>query len=533
MKPQIRTRFAPSPTGFLHVGGIRTALFAYLVAKQAGGTFVLRLEDTDQKREVPGSREHLISSLKSLGIDYDEGPDKPGEFGPYVQSERLPIYKEWAQKLIDAGRAYADPYSAEEIQAFRDEAQAAKRAFRYRDHRPENPPAWDGSQPLRFKSDPKSYTYHDEVMGDITTSPEVVDDFILIKSDGYPTYNFAHIIDDMLMQITHVIRGQEFLSSMPNYLNLYEALGFDMLQSSEQQAGEPLATSFSETSAARVSPGAEAPAETRSEAVSEKDGGEKANGRKLPIFAHMPHIMNEQGNKKLGKRDGAKDVLDYIRDGYLPEALVSFIATLGWNDGTEQEIFTKQELIDKFSLDRVQKSGARFDEKRLLWMNGHFIRELPLEELEARVEFFWPESAKKASETYKREVLKLAQDRLKTLRDLPSLTSYFFEEPAPDMTLISDNKQLRKLSSDEITDLLQQSHDALAQLSEWTPESIQDALNQLLETTGQKPGILFSLIRIATTWAPFSPQLNDTLALLGQQRALERIVKSIDFLNDY
>ena len=524
MKPQIRTRFAPSPTGFLHVGGIRTALFAYLVAKQAGGTFVLRLEDTDQKREVPGSREHLISSLKSLGIDYDEGPDKPGEFGPYVQSERLPIYKEWAQKLIDAGRAYADPYSSEEIQAFRDEAQAAKRAFRYRDHRPENPPAWDGSQPLRFKSDPKSYTYHDEVMGDITTSKEVVDDFILIKSDGYPTYNFAHIIDDMLMRITHVIRGQEFLSSMPNYLNLYEALGFDMQQSGTDDSSERhlqpenFPTQTGEISGAKPS----------------EDGlSSEAGQRKLPKFAHMPHIMNEQGNKKLGKRDGAKDVLDYIRDGYLPEALVSFIATLGWNDGTEQEIFTKQELIDKFSLDRVQKSGARFDEKRLLWMNGHFIRELPLSELEARAEFFWPESAKKASESYKRDVLKLAQDRLKTLRNLPSLTSYFFEEPAPDTTLISDNKQLRKLSNDAIKDLLQQSHDALAVVGEWSPESVQETLNQLLETTGQKPGILFSLIRIATTWAPFSPQLNDTLALLGQQRALERIVKSIDFLNDY
>lgn len=522
MKPRIRTRFAPSPTGFLHVGGIRTALFAYLVAKQAGGTFVLRLEDTDQKREVPGSREHLISSLKSLGIDYDEGPDKPGEFGPYVQSERLPIYKEWAQKLIDAGRAYADPYSAEQIQAFRDEAQAAKRAFRYRDHRPENPPAWDGSQPLRFKSDPKLYTYHDEVMGDITTSPEVVDDFILIKSDGYPTYNFAHIIDDMLMQITHVIRGQEFLSSMPNYLNLYEALGFDMQQSSADGSSERhlqpenLPTQAGEISGAKPS----------------ADGlSSEAARHKLPKFAHMPHIMNEQGNKKLGKRDGAKDVLDYIRDGYLPEALVSFIATLGWNDGTEQEIFTKQELIDRFSLDRVQKSGARFDEKRLLWMNGHFIRELPLSELEARVEFFWPESAKKASESYKRDVLKLAQDRLKTLRDLPSLTSYFFEEPAPDMTLISDNKQLRKLSSDEIKSLLQQSHDALAGLSEWTPESIQENLNQLLETTGQKPGVLFSLIRIATTWAPFSPQLNDTLALLGRQKTLERITHSIDLVD--
>ncbi len=466
----VRTRFAPSPTGFLHVGGIRTALFAFLVARQAQGAFILRFEDTDKKREVAGSAEHLISSLKAIGIEYDEGPDIGGPFAPYIQSQRLDHYKQWAQKLIDAGRAYADPYTSEQIQDFREEAQANKRAFRYRDYRPENPPAWDGTQPLRFKAEPKSYTYHDEVMGDITTSPEVVDDFILIKSDGYPTYNFAHIIDDAEMEITHVIRGQEFISSMPNYLALYEALDVPR-----------------------------------------------------PIFAHMPHIMNEQGNKKLGKRDGAKDVLDYIRDGYLPETMMSFIATLGWNDGTEQEVFTKQELIEKFSLARVQKSGARFDEKRLLWMNGHFIRELSTDELYDRIEFFWPASAKKAPEHYKKQVLALAQDRLKTFKDLPALTSYFFEEPVRDDALITENKQLKKLSTEEISHLLSLVKTELEAVSDWNPENIQNSLNTLLETTGQKPGILFSLIRIVTTWAPFSPQLNDTLALLGKETTLRRI----------
>lgn len=471
---KVRTRFAPSPTGFLHVGGIRTALFAYLVARQAGGAFVLRLEDTDRRRLVPGSKEHLIASLKTIGINYDEGPDIGGPFGPYVQSERLDSYKKWAQKLIDSGLAYADPYTPEEVQAFREQAQANKKAFLYRDHRPENPPAWDGTQPLRFKSSPKSYTYHDEVMGDITTSPDVIDDIILIKSDGYPTYNFAHIIDDAEMEITHVIRGQEFISSMPNYLALYEALGIDR-----------------------------------------------------PIFAHMPHIMNEQGNKKLGKRDGAKDVLDYIRDGYLPEAMMSFIATLGWNDGTEQEVFTEAELIEKFSLDRIQRSGARFDEKRLLWMNGHFIRELSIDELAIRVESFWSESAKKATETYRKQVLALAQDRLKTLKDLPTLTSYFFGEPTPDSTLITSHKQLKKLSPEEISNLLKITKDTFENLDDWSSGSIQASLNDLLERTGQKPGVLFSLIRIVTTWAPFSPQLNDTLALLGRETTLTRLQNAL------
>lgn len=470
----VRTRFAPSPTGYLHVGGIRTALFAYLVARQAGGEFILRFEDTDKKREVPGSREHLIESLRTLGIDYDEGPDVPGNHGPYVQSERLDIYRAWAQKLIDAGRAYADPYTPEQVQAFREQAQTEKRAFLYRDHRPDNieelGAKWDGTTPLRFKSDPKQYSFHDEVMGDITTGPEVVDDFILIKSDGYPTYNFAHIVDDAEMAITHVIRGQEFISSMPNYLNLYDALGLDW-----------------------------------------------------PVFAHLPHIMNEQGNKKLGKRDGAKDVLDYVRDGYLPEALCSFIATLGWNDGTEQEVFTKEELIQKFSLDRVQKSGARFDEKRLLWMNGQFIRSLSLDDLMSRVEPFWPESAKDADDDYRRRVLALAQDRLKTLPDLKILTEYFFTEPEPKIELIETNKQLKKLSVEERSGLISTVYDKLVSIDDWSAASIQQALNELLEATGQKPGTLFSLIRVVTTWAPFSPELDRTLELLGRDRVLQRL----------
>lgn len=469
----VRTRFAPSPTGYLHVGGIRTGLFAWLLARQHGGQFILRLEDTDKNREVEGSAEHLIKSLKALGLQYDEGPDIGGSYGPYRQSDRLDIYKVWAQKLIDAGRAYADPYTAEEVQAFREQAQAAKRPFLYRNHRPENPPAWDGRTPLRFKSEPKSYSWHDEVMGDLKTGPEVIDDFILVKSDGYPTYNFAHIVDDAEMHITHVIRGQEFISSMPNYLNLYEALGLEH-----------------------------------------------------PVFATMPHIMNEQGNKKLSKRDGAKDVLDYIRDGYLPETLFSFIATLGWNDGTEQEVFTRDELIAKFSLDRVQKSGARFDEKRLLWMNGQFIRELSLEDLYARVAEFWSESAASASEEYKKQVLALAQDRLKTLADLPILTDYFFAEPTVNWPAIDDNKQLKKLTREEHVALLKEAKTAL-ETSQFTAESLQSTLNELLEQTGQKPGILFSLIRFAITWAPFSPGLPETMAILGVETVLRRLEQAI------
>jgi glutamyl-tRNA synthetase len=476
MKPA-RTRFAPSPTGYLHVGGIRTAVFAWLVARQSGGQFILRLEDTDKRREVAGSDKHLLESLHVLGLDDDEGPDKGGPCAPYRQSERLASYKEAARQLIDAGRAYADPYTQEEVQKFREEAQAAKKPFLYRDHRPENPPEWDGKTPLRFKSDPKPYEWHDEVMGDLSTGPEVIDDFILIKSDGYPTNNFAHIVDDAAMKITHVIRGQEFLASVPNYLNLYEALGL-------------------------------AP----------------------PVFATVPHILGAEGNKKLSKRDGAKDVLDYIRDGFLPDALVNFIASLGWNDGTEQEVFSRQELIEKFSLDRVGRGGAHFDERRLMWLNGHYIREMPIDDLYGKVSGFWPESAESYDDAYKKRALALVQERLKFFAELPELTNFFFEDLPVDPKLITEHKQLKKLDKSELKDLLEQAKTALG-ASDFSASDLTERLNKLLEQTGQKPAVLFSLVRIATTQAPASPGLADTLAVLGKERSLKRLDAQLAALN--
>jgi glutamyl-tRNA synthetase len=463
-----RTRFAPSPTGYLHVGGIRTALFAWLIARQGGGQFILRLEDTDKAREVIGAAEHIVDSLNALGLDFDEGPIR--------QSEHLDVYKAYAEQLITDGHAYADPYTPAEVQAFREQAQKAKKPFLYRNHRPENPPAWDGTQPLRFKTEPRQWEWEDAVMGSLHSGPESQDDFILMKSDGYPTYNFAHIVDDTEMNITHVIRGQEFLASTPNYLNLYEALGLER-----------------------------------------------------PILATMPHILGPDGNKKLSKRDGAKDVLDYIREGYLPEAMLSFIATLGWNDGTEQEVFTTSELIQKFSLERVGKSGARFDEQRLLWVNGAFIRETPLDELSKKVADFWPPQATDASEKYKLAVLSLTQERLKYFAELPVLTSFFFDELPVNMELIDTNKQLKKFDHSQLKELLQTSLESLA-TSDFSVDDLQARLNDLLEVTGQKPGILFSLIRIALTWAPASPGLADSLHVIGKETSLRRLQKSLTAL---
>jgi glutamyl-tRNA synthetase len=475
---QVRTRFAPSPTGFLHVGGIRTALFAWLIARQNNGQFILRLEDTDKAREVKGSEQHIIDSLNALGLNYDEGVGKDGQYGPYRQSERLDSYKKWAQKLIDSGRAYTDPYTTEEVQAFRDQAQKDKKPFLYRNHRPNNPPSWDGTKPLRFKSDPKEYNWHDEVMGGLHSGPEVIDDFILIKSDGYPTYNFAHIIDDSEMEISHIIRGQEFIASQPNYLNLYEALEI-----------EP------------------------------------------PKIATVPHILGPDGKKKLSKRDGAKDVLDYIKQGYLPEALISFIATLGWNDGTEQEVFTKDELIQKFSLTRVQKSGAKFDEQRLTWINGYFIRHMQLDDLYKKTKDFWPDEAKDAHESYKKAVLKLITERLKYFAEIPDLTKFFFKDLAIDERLIKNNKQLSKFSNEELGGLLKTAKELLGE-SDFSVDDLTERLNRLLTITGQKPGVLFSLIRIATTQSPASPGLADTLFVFGKETSLRRIDQQIAALDN-
>jgi glutamyl-tRNA synthetase len=471
----IRTRFAPSPTGYIHIGNVRAALFPWLLAKQQGGCFILRIEDTDQARFVEGATELIMNTLKWIGIDWDEGPDIGGNHGPYTQTERREYYIKWAQKLIDKDMAYADPYTTEQVDGFRAEAKANKKAFLYRDYRPENSPIWDGTQPLRFRvPDIKRYSWHDAVMGDLSAGPEALDDFILIKSDGLPTYNFAHIVDDVEMGITHVIRGLEYIPSIPKYLSLYEALEI-----------------------------------------------------KPPVLACLPHILALDGNKKLGKRDGAKGVDEYRKEGILPEAMLNFLASMGWNDGTEQEIFTRDELIAKFSLDRVQRSGARFDEKRLLWMNGQWIRKLSLDQLFKYCHDFWPKSADDISDDIKKQILELVKDRLKTLADLPLLTSYFFEDPATDVNMIKNNKQLGNLSDNEILPLLISAKEALAS-SEYSTESIQNTLNTLLETTQQKPGVLFSLIRLAVSWAPFSPALNETLATLGSDRVQSRLQSAIE-----
>ena len=473
----MKTRFAPSPTGYIHIGNVRSAIYPYLLARQQHGQFILRIEDTDQSRYVEGATDLIEDTLKWLGLDWDEGPIVGGPSAPYFQSERKSIYHAWAEKLIAAGRAYADPTTPEQIQAYRDQCQASGQPFLYRNFRPENPPAWHPGLPLRFKSDPQPRHWHDAVMGDLSAGPEVQDDIILIKADGLPTYNFAHIVDDAEMGVTHVIRGVEYLSSVPNYLAIYEALNLE-----------------------------------------------------VPVLVSLPHILGPTGTKKLSKRDHAKSVTGYREDGILPEAMLNYLACLGWNDGTEQEIYTRAELIERFSLDRIQTSGARFDETKLLWQNGQWIRKLVQEQgIEAfypRTESFWPASAASATPEYRQQVLSIIYDRLKTLSDLRTMTDYFFVDPEINLLMLTSNKFLKRLSESELSTLLQTTADRLEQ----SADSLQATLNQLLTDTGKKPAELFSAIRIALSFAPFSPALHLTLQVLGPATSLARLRRVITAL---
>lgn len=479
----VRTRFAPSPTGYIHIGNVRSAIYPYLLARQDDGVLILRIEDTDQARYVEGATELIEETLAWLGLQWDEGPIVGGPNEPYFQSERKAIYHKWAQKLIAAGRAYADDTTSEQIQAYRDQCAKDKIPYLYRNFRPENPPEWHEGLALRFKADPKPRKWHDEVMGDLEAGPEVQDDIILIKADGLPTYNFAHIVDDAEMGVNYVMRGVEYVSSTPNYLAIYEALSLEM-----------------------------------------------------PKLVSLPHILAPTGNKKLGKRDGAKSVTEYRKDGVLAEAMLNYLACLGWNDGTEQEIYTKDELIAKFSLDRIQNSGARYDETKLLWMNGQWIRKIAdeqgIEKLYERTAGFWPESASNYDDNYRKSVLAIIYDRLKTLSDLRTMTAYFFADPDIDLDLLVNNKFLKKFNEEELSDMLMHTSRKLEAIDNWTPDILQDTLNNLLTELGKKPAELFSVIRIALSFAPFSPALHLTMDVLGKNTVLARLQKAATALEN-
>lgn len=474
MENTVVTRYAPSPTGFQHVGGIRTALYAWAWARKNKGRFILRIEDTDKAREVQGAIPHVIECLKWLGITWDEGVDIGGPHAPYLQSERLESYKKYAHVLIDKGYAYPDPYSEEEVAAFRAQAESEKRAFLYRDHRPQNTGVWDGTKPLRFKvPEIKSYTWKDAVRGELSAGEEALDDFILIKSDGYPTYNFAHIIDDLEMGVTHIMRADEFIASTPKFLSLYDALG--------------------------ITP---------------------------PVLVTLPPILAPEGNKKLGKRDGAKDILEYRKEGYLPEAMVNFLAFLGWNPGGDQEIMTPEEIVEHFSIERIHKSGAMLNEEKLLWMNKEHMKRRSAEENLAAVKAYmgsYPDELL-------HRLLPTILDRINTYGELLSLEGeefrFFITRPtlAKEKILWKDDEPsvaLRHLM--RVKEML-----AAADIS--SPDAVKSALMPYAETEG-KGNVLWPL-RMSLSGQEKSVDPFTIIYVLGKDESIARLEQACHTLGN-
>ena len=473
------TRFAPSPTGYLHIGGVRTALYAYLFARKHGGKFILRIEDTDKNRKVEGSIQHIQDSLEWVGIEWDYGPDKPGEFESCLQSDRLHIYKKYAQKLVDKGLAYPDPYTAEELAEFRAKAEAEKRPFLFRNHRPEKFEEWDGSKPLRFKvPEIKRYEWQDAVRGKLSAGEEMLDDIIIIKADGYPTYNFAHIIDDLEMGVTHVIRADEFISSIPKYLSLYGAL--------------------------------EIP---------------------YPILVTLPPIMGPDGKKKLSKRDGAKDLLDYRADGYLPETMRNFLALIGWNPGGEKEIFPGDELKEAFSIEKIQKSGGAFNEEKLRWMNKEYLKLKDSAFLQQYFEEALPEKTKSLPQYSTDRLEKLspvAFERIHNkveIKEAAEAGEYDWAFSTPQF----DSELMKWKNDDSVTDALPRLEKALELLSEAdfsSPDTVKEAIWDYAEEVGR--GELLWPLRTALSGLERSPDPFSLAYILGKDETISRIKSACD-----
>lgn len=476
---KIRTRFAPSPTGLLHLGSLRTALYAYLFAKKNNGAFILRIEDTDQARLVEGAVDSLIEILKWVGIFFDEGPHCGGDFGPYIQSERLTIYKKYLQILIDMEKAYYCFCSKEKLESLRETQQEQKL-----------PPKYDGHCRQLTKNEiesrlkamesyvirlaiPKDRTikFNDLIRGTISIGSNEIDDQVLMKSDGFPTYHLANVVDDHLMEITHVIRAEEWISSTPKHIILYEAFGWD-----------------------------------------------------APSFAHLPLILN-QNKSKLSKRHNDVATELYKQNGYLPECMINFVAFLGWNPGTDKEIFSMDDLISAFEIEKVHKSGAIFDRVKLDWMNGLYIRNLSEEELYAKsLPYIQGAGIVCEDIEYMKSVLKLEQTRIKTFGELPDLIRYFFEE-----NLSYDYNMLKWKKGD-----LEEAFNRLNIIYSFIKDMISDDMikDRVILEKIIKSYIEEKLLGVGNTLWPLrvslsgkenSPSPFELISVLGKERTLNRI----------
>jgi glutamyl-tRNA synthetase len=474
----VRVRYAPSPTGFPHVGNIRTALFNWLFARHSGGNFIVRVEDTDVARKVEGAVEAILDGLSWLGLDWDEGP--------IFQSQRLEQYREASQRLVAQGDAYYCFCSTQRLDEMRQEQ--AKRKL---------PPGYDrlcrdltreecdlksaaGIKPVvRFKTPLSGQTaFNDLIWGDVVFENSTLDDFVLLKSDGYPTYHLANVIDDHAMKISHVLRAEEWLSSTPRHVLLYRALGY-----------EP------------------------------------------PFFAHLPMILGAD-RTKLSKRHGAVSITEYRDQGYLPEVMMNFLALLGWSLDDKTEIFSRQQLVDSFSLERISRTPAIFNLDKLNWMNGLYIRQLSIEDLTRRALPFLdrdlpPEVKRPLSTDYVRQIMPLVQERAKTLADVAVLTQFFFlDELDYDSGLLIG----KGMGRESTIPALETSHQRLRQLAAFDAESLEGLLRPLAEELGLKAGQLFGSLRVAVTGQTATPPLFQTMAVLGKERCLKRIEAARDKL---
>jgi glutamyl-tRNA synthetase len=482
-KQTVRVRFAPSPTGYLHVGGARTALFNWLFARQHNGTFILRIEDTDRKRYEPEAVGNILESLRWLGLEWDEGPEVGGDYGPYYQSQRLDIYQKYAQQLVDSGHAYRCYCSPERLDHLRDEQRRRgepnvgyDRRCRYLTAKQRAEYEAQGIVPVvRLKVPLEGQTsFHDVLHGDITVDNASLDDLVLLKSDGYPTYHLGNVVDDTLMQITHIMRADEWLSSVPKHILLYDAFGW-----------------------------------------------------KPSVFAHLPIILSPTGKGKLSKRHGGVAVHEFQQEGYLPEAMVNFLARVGWAYDDKTELFTRQELIEKFSLEGVNKSPAAFSYEKLEWMNGTYIRQLGMDDLAKRLMPFLTGAGLPADLATVRRIVPLVQERLKKLTDAAEWVDFIFvDRISYDPALLVG----KKMTAADSLAALRKAREALAALPDFEEETLEKALRALVGELGLKVGQLFGIIRVAATGKKVAPPLFGTLSVLGQERVLERLDKALEML---
>lgn len=481
---EVRTRFAPSPTGYMHIGNLRTALYEFLIARAAGGKFILRLEDTDRERLVEGAADVIYSTLKMTGLSHDEGPDIGGPYGPYVQSERMGLYMDYARGLVAKGEAYYCFCTKDRLDGLKEKNSEGAAFAKYDRHclslsQDEIERRLAAGEPfvIRQKMPTEGSTSFDDVVyGRITVENSELDDQILMKADGYPTYNFANVVDDHLMEITHVVRGSEYLSSTPKYNLLYSAFGWD-----------------------------------------------------APEYVHLPPVMRDAHNK-LSKRHGDKSFEDLIGEGYICEAIVNYIALLGWSPSGNQEIFTLEELIREFKISGLSKSPAIFDINKLTWMNGEYIKNM---DFDRYCEMALPKlkSAVKTEGIDLKKIAALLQKRLETLNDIPRLVDFFDKLPGYSTELYVHKKM--KTTEEIALSSLEAALPLLIELSEWTEEKIHDSLISLAADKGLKNGQLLWPVRTALSGEPTSPGGAIELAdILGRQESIARINKGIELLKN-